>query len=418
MDTPAGKRIYRNPFTDIQDQVLFFGLFLLGAIGILTLKGWGYSQPTVTIFPLSLMILYAGIALATKRYRIREDRVGDNMYYLGFLFTLVSLGYALYVYDPYGSGVETIITNFGIAISTTILGLAGRVFFNQMREDPVEYEKEARYALAEASGALRSQLGEISIDVSVFKRKLVQIMEEGVVDISNSAKTSMAETVQKVSSSSDEVLRSIQVAFQAFTDHSTNLNEAASKNVKALQSLFKRIEQIEASPDLIAAKFDPIIQKFDEVASDALKRNRAQASDLKRLRDVIDAAVAASEALHKTSASSDASMSQKIEKFVQFSDSAVTEIARLTEKLRDTGSALLNEVAGIQSVSAELKDGVTVHQNSISQIRSTIEENLRIAHQHREAMSQLAAESRESLQALQGALVSLSKTLVEQLNGR
>lgn len=418
MDTPAGNRLYRNLLDDKQDQFLFFGLFLLGMTGILALKELGYSQLTVTLFPVSLMMLYGSISWATKRYRIREDRVGDNIYYLGFLYTLVSLAYALYAYKTDGSGVEIILTNFGVAIFTTIIGLAGRVFFNQMREDPIEYEREARYALAEASGALRSQLADISTDMSSFKRKLVQIMEEGVVDISNSAKTSMAETVQTVSATTDEVLKSIHAAFQAFTDHSTNLNEAASKNVKALQSLFKRIEQIEASPDLIATKFEPIIQKFDEVASDALKRNRAQASDLKRLREVIDAAVASAETLHKTSAGLDASMSQKIEKFVQCSDSAVGEITRLTEKLRDTASALLDEIAVVQSVSTELKDGVTLHQSSISQIRSTFEDNLRIAQQHREAMSQLAADSRESLQALQGALVSLSKTLVEQLNGR
>jgi len=418
MDSSAGNRQYRNLLNDKQDQFLFFGMFILGMVAILTLKGLGYSQITVTCFPVSLMILYGGIAWATKQYRIREDRVGDNIYYLGFLYTLISLAYALYAYQADGSGVEIILTNFGIAIFTTIIGLAGRIFFNQMREDPVEYEREARYALAEASGALRSELANISTDVSSFKRKLVQIMEEGVVDISNSAKASMAETANTFSSTTNEVLRSIQAALEAFTDHSTNLNEIASKNVKALQALFKRIEKIDTVPELIAAKFDPILLKFDEVASDALKQNRAQVSDLTRLRDMIDAAVASSETLHRMVVQSNSSMSEGVETLVQCSGLAVGEITRITEKLRDTGSALLDEVAVVQSVSTELKNGVALHQSSISQIRSTIENNLQMAEQHREAMSRLAAESRESLQALQSALISLSKTLVEQLNGR
>ena len=50
------------------------------------------------------MASYALLALVTKRYRLREDKVGDNIYYLGFLFTLVSLAYALHVYDPNGAG--------------------------------------------------------------------------------------------------------------------------------------------------------------------------------------------------------------------------------------------------------------------------------------------------------------------------
>src|SRR2546422_3241136 len=65
-----------------------------------------------------------------------------------------------------------------------------RSLFNQMREDPVEYEREARYSLAEASSALRSQLADISIEMSNFKRKLAQILEEGIVDVSNTDRKS------------------------------------------------------------------------------------------------------------------------------------------------------------------------------------------------------------------------------------
>ena len=145
--------------------MLFFGFVLLGAIAIWTMKSVGFNQYAVTAVPISLMIVYAIIALTTKRNRLREDRVGDNVYYLGFLFTLVSLAYALHVYSPDGSGATEIITNFGIAVFTTILGLAGRVLFSQMREDPEEYEREARLSLAEASSELRAQLFGIAGDL-------------------------------------------------------------------------------------------------------------------------------------------------------------------------------------------------------------------------------------------------------------
>lgn len=282
MEDSLGQRKFRNPLSDVQDQILFFSLFSIGTIGILSLKFIGVSQILITAFPICLMIFYAVAAFITNRYRIREDRVGENLYYLGFLFTLVSLAYALSVYDPQGSGAEVIITNFGIAIFTTIVGLAGRVFFNQLREDPVEYEREARFALADASSALRSQLGDIATEVSSFKRKLIQIMEEGVVDIADSAKNSMADNVRQLSQTSEEVMQSIKAAFQTFKDHSVLLNESASQNVEALQALFRRIENIEASPDLFAQKLDPIIQKFDEIASEA---NKGIALKLTTLKD-------------------------------------------------------------------------------------------------------------------------------------
>lgn len=133
------------------------------------------------------MVIYAVIAIITKRFRLREDRVGDNIYYLGFLFTLISLAYALYVYNnPGGSGgAAEIITNFGIAIFTTIFGLAGRVLFNQMRQDPVEYEREARYSLAEASLATRRDTGHVCKRLLDAGRSSLSCMKGVVFDWQN-----------------------------------------------------------------------------------------------------------------------------------------------------------------------------------------------------------------------------------------
>ncbi|SLM48412.1 conserved membrane protein of unknown function [Nitrospira japonica] len=400
MDTPAGKRRYLNPLGDAQDQYLFFGLFIVGAVGIWILKWSGYSQLIVTLFPVSLMLIYCIIALATKQYRIREDRAGDNVYYLGFLFTLVSLAFALHDYRLDGSGVEYILKDFGIAIFTTIFGLAGRVFFSQMREDPVEYEREARYALSEASSAMRTQLGDISTDVSSFKRKLVQIVEEGVVDITNSANAAMTETVEKHSAASIEIVKSVRETFQTFVDHSTELNDAAAKNVKALQSLFKRIEKIEAPSDMVVAKFDSVLAKFEEVAAEALKSSRTEAGQVSRLRDSIDAVVGAAETIKKSSELYETAMSQRI------------------DKLKTAIEVLVETVASIQVSSLGLTKGLEEHQTVMSQSRSLIEDDLRVVRKHRDSITQIEGESRQSLQQLEASLVSLCKTLVEQLGGK
>ena len=413
----TGKRRYRNPLADTQDQFLFFGLFLIGAAAIWVMKTGGFDQIEVTAVPVGLMVFYAIIVFITKRYRLREDRVGDNIYYLGFLYTLVSLSYALYAYDPTGAGAADIITNFGIAISTTILGLAGRVLFNQMREDPVEYEREARFSLAEASRELRSELGDISTELSNFKRKIVQITEEGVVDVTNAARDSMSDNVEKMSATSQEVIEKIQTAFTAFTDHSIRLNEVASKSVEALSTLFERIERIEASPDLIAAKLDPALQKFDEVANEAMRRNRAQTNDLKRIRGMIDATAAASETLHQALADSDATMKRKMETLVDGVEKGLAASSRFSKEVGASTDALKQEVQAVREASAGLSQILVEQRNVIAGLSSTVEEDVRTIRQHRDELSAYVTESRDALQELQAALVSLSRTLVEQLGG-
>jgi hypothetical protein len=411
----ALKRRYIDPLRDHQDQALFFICFLVGAIGIWTLKAAHFSQWFATAFPLSLMGAYVIIAVWTKRYRLREDRVGDNIYYLGFLFTLVSLAYALHVYNPDGSGAADIITNFGIAVFTTIVGLAGRVFFNQMRQDPVEYEREARYSLAEASRELRAQLNDITTELSVFKRRAVQITEEGVTDVAQTAREKMAESVESFGKIANDVIGNIQVAFGTFTDHATKLNTIASHNVDALQALFERIQRIEASPDILSVKFDPIVAKFDEVASESLKRNRAQTADVKRLKDMVEVSLESATALQKRLEMGDELLTKRVSGVSDDLDRLMERVGKFTAVLDEAATTHVVSIDRLKKNSEALTEGIGEQKKSITDLRVALEAELASARRHRDDVLRLTAEGQQALQELNGSLVSIAKAMVGQL---
>ena len=65
-----------------------------------------------------------------------------------------------------------------MAISSTITGIALRVIFNQMRQDPIEVEHSARQELAEASRRVRTQLDETVLAFNHFRIQTVQSLEE------------------------------------------------------------------------------------------------------------------------------------------------------------------------------------------------------------------------------------------------
>lgn len=54
---------------------------------------------------------------------LRLDRLGDNFYYLGFIYTLASLSAAL-VELRTGINSTAILGAFGVALITTIVGIA------------------------------------------------------------------------------------------------------------------------------------------------------------------------------------------------------------------------------------------------------------------------------------------------------
>ena len=81
----------------------------------------------------------AGVVLALAVYYLLNDEdapeeEGDNVYYLGLLFTLISLMFTLV--ELFGADadavrnaekIRTLLENFGIALTSTVVGIAGRV---------------------------------------------------------------------------------------------------------------------------------------------------------------------------------------------------------------------------------------------------------------------------------------------------
>src|SRR3984893_4564021 len=118
--------------------------FVLAGSGyILLAKLRGIGPLYVTCVPVATMIAYALLISLARGLRLRDDQTGDNLYYMGFLFTLTSLGVSLYQFFA-THAAEEIVQNFGIAIGSTIAGIGLRVVFNLMRRDPVEVEQRLR----------------------------------------------------------------------------------------------------------------------------------------------------------------------------------------------------------------------------------------------------------------------------------
>ena len=80
----------KSEFSNKPDRFLFLFILLTGSLGIIFLKKFNLNQIYVTLFPVFLMVVYFIYLNYSKKYILRDDRAGDNLYYLGFLFTLVS----------------------------------------------------------------------------------------------------------------------------------------------------------------------------------------------------------------------------------------------------------------------------------------------------------------------------------------
>ena len=155
-------------------NTIVFMLFVAGGCGyIVGAKLIGVAQFFVTFIPVAIMLAYALLIGFATRLRLRDDQSGDNLYYMGFLYTLTSLGVSLYQFNA-SRAAEEIVQNFGIAIGSTITGIGLRVIFNQMRRDPVEVERIMRLELADAARRVRRELDSTVIEFNHFRRSAQQ----------------------------------------------------------------------------------------------------------------------------------------------------------------------------------------------------------------------------------------------------
>jgi methyl-accepting chemotaxis protein len=251
-----------NGFT----AVLFFASLILGIFAILFLKIVGAHQVIVTLAPVGIMLVYAGAVYSIRKLRLRLDQAGDNLYYLGFLYTLTSLAYSLYEFGSSEGGTASIITNFGIAIWTTITGLALRVFFSQMRMDPVETEHLARVELADASRHLRVELDEAAREFSMFRRSLQQMTDEAFQDLQKSLDEALQGGLLKFENNVEQFSSAVAVANEGFEGRSDALKESADKLVGNMATLAGRIDAVQVSEDVLVRQLQPAMDKIEGTA--------------------------------------------------------------------------------------------------------------------------------------------------------
>ncbi len=292
-----------NPVNSFYDKYMFVIVFIIGATGMIGLKTFEIPQLYVTIFPVSLMLIYAYILVKVRQRRLSEDQSGDNLYYLGFLYTLVSLSYALYKFTSLTeqssatASMDPIINSFGIALATTIVGVMLRIMFNQMRHDIVDVEAEARIELAEAATRLRTELNQITLDMNHFGRATKQSIAEGLQAVSQEASEAMSQSATKFGDVAEILGARMGETLDKFALNTQQLNATSGGMVDAIEALLKRVESIEAPSDLITTKIMPAMDAIKEAGDAINKRASGDGKVLARLTTAIQSALASSSLL-------------------------------------------------------------------------------------------------------------------------
>jgi hypothetical protein len=416
-----------------------FGVFAVGGmLGICAAKFYGIPQLYVTGGAVVLILLYFAVVAWFPVLKIREDQLGDNCYYLGFLYTLASLSWALFRFtivvdapepidgaasDGIGSQstqeITDIVANFGIALASTIVGILLRVIINQARKDVLETERDARMLLTEAMVNMRVQLDDAVIAMKAFCDQTRQITADAIRENAERANTALDQSVAKVGETSSSVLRSIEEAFEEFSGNTKKLNQIAAGTVKALEGLIKRLEAMEPPSDLISKRLDIVMESAEKAGG--LLRERLEADEqaitaaAKRMAEIEEQLKIVAGSM-STIGNGLSGVPESAAKAARAAEDAAGKLADLTSVMSHSLAQQDHLMTETQAASAKLHSGLIEEQKRLAvEAKAGLDALVDALKAHNNAMTEEVDRARRMTTATGQALADLANSVTDQV---
>jgi chromosome segregation ATPase len=255
------------------------------------------------------MTAYALTVFLVPRLRVRLDQAGDNAYYLGLLFTLSSMAVALYDFahmddkaDAVGrSAADHIISNFGVALASTIAGIFLRVLMHQMRVDPADIERVSRLELTEASSKVKSILDTVSRDMALFHGQIAQRMNDVVTVATQEVSKVLSGFAEEVSLSTSKILVRTDEAQNEVVEHSRRVIEKLDATVAGAEAAIARLAQVEPPPTRLASRLEKVSASLEELEKPIEELKRQFSGSASAQAEAVEGLVSAARELIKFS---------------------------------------------------------------------------------------------------------------------
>ena len=243
--------------TSGRHSVLFFIFVIAGSVLLYLAKASNLPPLMIVACSFGMMAAYAIFILAIPATKLRLDVAADNMYYLGFLYTLSSLAVAITVDEP-----EKVLANFGVAITCTIIGIAFRVALNQLRIDPYDVEAASRLELSQATKRVSRELDQSIKELIKFRTMSMQVMAEGYEDVQKNVDgagknmfASLKETSDKNSEILVEMAKQSNSAQENLSETIALLKDSNKEIVLANKSMLNQISKTSVALQELAEKY-------------------------------------------------------------------------------------------------------------------------------------------------------------------
>ena len=312
-------------------------------------------------FAVAVLLFYGLYIFSTKnRSGVSVDRASDNIYYLGLLFTLASLAYSLILLSRgvtanadtgrNSSLVLSLLPDFGLALFSTIFGIFGRIVLQQLRNDPMDVETEAREELGLAIRQLRETIGQVVTNLNGLSDQTRVTLTELNQTVSQTLEQSANQNTNVIRAVAEEV-GGLSSQLQQQITNVTNFTAASSAQFnEILGSLRSQLEGLGGIPEKLSEKFGVL---SDKITSATDKIDNASGHQTELSREMLNSVTALRNAF------SEAGLS-RISKIVEDAEREFSSIkGKLDENQEQLGTTLADintQISVLNSTSSSLVD--------------------------------------------------------------
>lgn len=271
--------------SEAADKGLLVFAFLLGVCGAFVLKfHLGMSPVSVALWAAFVLLAYAAAAWWIGRERRTETEIiGDNCYYLGFVFTLVSLAGTLYLLaktEAQADALRDVISGFGVALTSTILGIVLRVLHIRMSPNIAPLRRETRRELYVAVRDFRTHLSASIRDLKHFSIETMQLLNEQRNEMHTASKATIEAQRQALEAGVEGHTTMTRDVLTAATDKTTRaVADAFADSVAAShQEFLASVAQMREAVADLARKESETLQKLVDDSS-AISSESAKVRD-------------------------------------------------------------------------------------------------------------------------------------------
>ena len=227
-----------------------FGFSIFGGITAILLGTWLNSFFLNIIIPVGIMLYYAYTVNKDKSDSLSIEQKADSVYYMGFILTLVAMTASLVAlaYDD-ELRFNAVVINFGLALATTILGLAIRIIWIQLSSKSLsDAESILKERIIRRSQDLQDQTEKVVGSMTALSNQLSKVAEPLQSNFERLTKTmdineGINNKLRLLDQSADTAAQSLRIIASltesmavSTLELKKNIDEGALENIKNLNT--------------------------------------------------------------------------------------------------------------------------------------------------------------------------------------